>query len=327
MRRSAPSGQRSPARPVFQSVSDRSGVRFAVKLVIWNQAGCRINKYASHMWKTDLARSHSLNPGPGGSMRVGRSGLASYVFPILRPGHARAVTMNSETLILECPSRSMVIPVREVETAEVALGWFWGGLQVRFGSGNVTVSGLSKADARVFGDALRGARVDWWRGALDTHAGTIQSVYERLAQFTDPPRYVARTVFSPIEQDAKDLVARFPIRWPEQLSGIAEIRMLKAIQDFSDDSEGFRARACETFVAKELVRSRDFFERIEARPLTDEQRRAVVVDDDRNPGRRSRRKRQDVSHRCQGGLAHSEGGTGVHRNCFCLHSPKTPRKK
>ena len=215
-------------------------------------------------------------------MRVGRSGLASYVFPVLRRGHAGAVTLNSETLILEYPSRSMVLPFREIETAEVALGWFWGGLQICYASGEATVSGLSKADARVFGDALMSARVDWWRSALDSHARTIKSVYERLAQFTDPPRYVARTVFSPIEQDAKDLVARFPSRWPEQLSGIAESRMLKAIQAFSDDSEGFRVRACETFVAKELVRSRDFFERIEARPLTDEQRRAVVVDDDRN---------------------------------------------
>ena len=215
-------------------------------------------------------------------MRVGRSGLASYVFPILRPGHARAVTLNSATLILEHPSRSMVIPFREIETAEVAHGWFWGGLQVRFVSGNVTVSGLSKPDAEVFSDALIRGRVDWWRDALDKHVGTIQSVYDRLAQFTDPPRYVARTVFSPIEQDAKAVVARFPSQWPEQLSDIAEIRMLKAIQDFADDSEVCRARACETFVANELVRSRDFFERIEARPLTDEQRRAVVVDEDRN---------------------------------------------
>ena len=215
-------------------------------------------------------------------MRVGRSGLASYVFPVLRRGHAGAVTLNSDSLILEYPSRSIVIPFPEIETAEATHGWLWGGLQVSSAIGDVTVSGLSKADARVFGDALTCARVDWWRSALDTHAGTIQTVYERLAQFTDPPRYVARTVFSPIEQDAKDMVARFPSQWPEQVSDVAEIRMLKAIQDFSDDSEGFRARACETFVAKELARSRDFFERVEARPLTDEQRRAVVVDDDRN---------------------------------------------
>lgn len=215
-------------------------------------------------------------------MRAGRSGLASFVFRFLRPGHAGAVGLTGERLILERRSRSMVIPFREIETEEMGLGWFWGRLRVRLASGDVTASGLSKPAAQLFGDALLRARVDWWKDALDTHAGAIESVYDRLAQFTDPPRYLARTVFSPVEYDARDVAARFPSRCPEQLSDVAEIRMLKAIQDFADDSERWRTRACDTFVANELVRSRVFFDGIEARPLTDEQRRAVVVDEDRN---------------------------------------------
>ena len=58
--------------------------------------------------------------------------------------------------------------------------------------------------------------------------------------------------------------------------------MLKEIQSFLKDSEGYRARANNTFVANELIRSREFFDRIESRPLTDEQRRAVAVDEERN---------------------------------------------
>ena len=58
--------------------------------------------------------------------------------------------------------------------------------------------------------------------------------------------------------------------------------MLKAIQDFLKDPETCRVRANDTFVVNELVRSRKFFDRIEARPLTDGQRRAVVVDEDHN---------------------------------------------
>ncbi len=229
-----------------------------------------------------MTLAHSRHSDPGGSVCAGRSGLASYVFPFLRPEHAGAVTLIGESLNVERPSGSMVIPFREIETSEATLGWFWGGLQVRFTSGSVTVSGLSKPDAQLFGDTLLRARVDWWRGALDSHAGTIQSVYDRLAQFTDPQRYVSRTVFAPIERDAKDVGARFPAQWPQQLSDVAEIRMLKAIQDFSNDSERCRKRACDTFVANELVRSREFFDNVEARPLTDEQRRSVVVDEDRN---------------------------------------------
>ena len=58
--------------------------------------------------------------------------------------------------------------------------------------------------------------------------------------------------------------------------------MLKEIQSFLKDSEGYRARTNNTFVANELIHSRGFFDRIESRPLTNEQRRAVAVDEDRN---------------------------------------------
>ena len=48
------------------------------------------------------------------------------------------------------------------------------------------------------------------------------------------------------------------------------------------DPEKLRITANEAFVATELERSREFLDRVEARPLSDEQRRAVAVDDDRN---------------------------------------------
>ena len=229
-----------------------------------------------------MTQPHSRNLSSRGSLHVVRTGLASFVFAFLHPRDAKVATLNAETLILKSAFRSMVIPFRDIEKTEVATGWFWGGLRVRFASGKVTVSGLSKPDAQVFADALERARIGWWRGAVAAHIGTIRSVYDRLTQLADPPRYMARSVFFDIEHDARDAVVQFPSGCPDELSGIAGIRMLKAIQDFSNDSERHRARACDTFVVNELVRSREFFDRIEVRPLTDEQRRAVVVDEDRN---------------------------------------------
>ena len=229
-----------------------------------------------------MAWPHSRNMGSRDLVHVGRTGVARYIFPFLHPRHAKAAILQGETLILEGPFRSMVIPFREIEESDVAQGWFWGGIRVRLATGRVRVSGLSKPDAEVFGAALVRARIGWWRGTLDKNVGTIQSVYDRLSQLTDPPQYMSRTAFSAIEHDVRDVVGQFPSRWPDEISGITEIRMLKAMQDFSEDSERHRKRACDTFVAGELVRSKEFFDKVEARPLTDEQRRAVVVDEDRN---------------------------------------------
>ena len=58
--------------------------------------------------------------------------------------------------------------------------------------------------------------------------------------------------------------------------------MLKTTRVFLTDPKGRRAKANTIFVVDELNRSKELFDKIESRPLTDEQRRAVVVDEDRN---------------------------------------------
>ncbi len=130
--------------------------------------------------------------------------------------------------------------------------------------------------------AAQAAQLGWWRAQLAAQAEKLHSVDERLAQLQDPPRYVARSIFSVLERDAQDIAVQFSSHWPEQLSDTAEIRALARIRDFLGDPNGHRVAANNTFVTNELVRSQEFFDRIEAHPLTDEQRKAVVVDEDHN---------------------------------------------
>ena len=130
--------------------------------------------------------------------------------------------------------------------------------------------------------AAQAAQLGWWRAQLAAQAEKLHSVDERLAQLADPPRYVARSIFSVLERDAQDIAAQFSSHWPDQLSDTTEIRALERIRDFLGDPNGHRVTANNTFVTNELVHSREFFDRIEAHPLTDEQRKAVVVDEDHN---------------------------------------------
>ena len=229
-----------------------------------------------------MRQPHGRDSTSGSPLYVGRTGLASFVFALFHPRHAKAARVSTDSLTLTRSFGLAKIPFRKIETTKIVIGWFWGGIQVRHASGTAVLSGLPQPEARALADALEGARVDWWRRTLAAHGETLRSVDDRLAQLADPPRYMARNVFSGLERDARDVVAQFPSLWPDKLSGIAEIRMLKATQDFFKGSEAYRARANNTFIVNELCRSRKFFDRIEARPLTDEQRRSVVVDEDRN---------------------------------------------
>ena len=190
--------------------------------------------------------------------------------------------MTAAALTVRSAFRTSEIPVGEIAKAELRTGWWWGTVRVRHASGKATVSGLSRADAIALAAALEAARVDWWRKAVAARIETLRSVHERVAQLAEPRRYVARSVLRELERDARDVAGTMASRWPDSLSAVPEIRMLKAIRDFVTDPEPFRARANEAFVRGELSRSREFLDRVEAQPLTDEQRRVVVVDEDRN---------------------------------------------
>ena len=211
-----------------------------------------------------------------------RRGLASVLFAIGRPGDATGATVTATTLRVRSAFRTTEIPLSEIAAAELKTGWWWGTLRVRHASGKADVSGLSQADATALATDLEAARVDWWRKAVAARIETLRSVHERLAQLAEPRRFIARSVLRDLERDARDVAGGTASRWPDSLSSAPGIWMLKTIRDFVKDPEAFRARANEAFVENELRQSREFLDRVEARPLTDEQRRAVVVDEDRN---------------------------------------------
>lgn len=215
-------------------------------------------------------------------MHVKRAGIASFIFALLHPGDAKAAKVNGDILELRYRSGSKEIPVRNIHTAEIETGWFWSAIQIRSLSKVVTISGLSPTAAKTFNFVLENTRVSWWSKTLTANIEPLRSVHNRLEQFADPSRYITHSIFTNLERDARDVVDKFPSQWPDNLSDSEEVRMLEAARVFLTDPKGRRAKANDIFVVDELNRSKELFDKIESRPLTDEQRRAVVVDEDRN---------------------------------------------
>ncbi len=209
-------------------------------------------------------------------------GLASVLFRILRSRDARAATVEAAALRLTCASGPREIPLGAIDSAELKTGWRWGRVRVSHAAGEAAVSGLTRPDAEALSAALEAARVGWWRREFAARNEALRSVHERLAQFEDPPGYMGRNLCRDLERDAREVAAHFPGQWPDTLAKAPETGMLAAVRGFLNSPDALRARANEAFAASELERSRAFFDRVEARPLTDEQRRAVVVDEDRN---------------------------------------------
>ena len=208
-----------------------------------------------------------------------RTGLASFLFAILRPGDARAVSLSADMVRLSFGSRSIKVALGDVEGTELRAGRRWSAVRLRHAGGRATVSGLARNDARAVVDALEAARAAWWRRALTAQIGMLGAVHDRLARLADPPAYVTEEVIRDLRRDSEAAVGGLVARWPRALSNAPEVRTLRAILEFLEAPDRARAKANEAFVAKELDRCRTLFDRIEARPLTEEQRRAVVVNE------------------------------------------------
>ena len=99
---------------------------------------------------------------------------------------------------------------------------------------------------------------------------------------SSPRRYVRHSVFLDLKRDAESVAESFSARWPDSLSTAPEFQMLSAIRTFVKAPDDLREQANKRFVADRLNHCRDLFDRVAAQPLTDEQLRAVVIDEDRN---------------------------------------------
>ena len=162
----------------------------------------------------------------------GRTGPAPFLLALLRPGDAKAATVDANVLALALPFGTRTIPIQGIESVSVTRAWFWRSAPIRHAYGREAVSGLSRHQARTLINALEAARLGWWRRTFATHIETRRSVHDLLVQLADPPRYMARSVFSDLERNAEKAVGEFPSRWPNALTGTPEIRILKIIQDF-----------------------------------------------------------------------------------------------
>ena len=214
--------------------------------------------------------------------RVSRTGWATLLFAVLRPRQAKAATVNENELHLKVGFRSLEISLGNIKSAEITSGWFWTGIQLRYGREKVVVSGLTPKDTLAFMESLEIARAHWWQRTLASQIGTLQSIYDRIAQLADPSAYLRLSTCNALRHDAENAVGQFTANWPKTLSDTPEIQKLRTVLDFLQDPGHLRAKTNATFIANELDRSQELLDRIEKRPLTKEQRKAIVVDDDRN---------------------------------------------
>ncbi len=239
--------------------------------------GLRKGVPSSHLAGFHLRPNSSI-----AAFRSMSSRLPRYLSLILNPRHARAAVVDTDSIRLRFAARVAEVSLADVEAVDATIGCFWSSVRICHRGQSCHVSGLSRTDANALAEAIDTARCKWWRSALAVRGGMLRSVYDHIAMLADPPKYLLGDSLLDLETEARSVADEFHAGWPGALSDVPEVRMLQKILEFLKAPGTARMRANEAFVANELVRSGSFFDQLEAHPLTEEQRRAVVIDGRRN---------------------------------------------
>lgn len=138
---------------------------------------------------------------------------------------------------------------------------------------DVTLKGAGHVAAREFAEEVKEA---WTRVnlvALDKEAARLDRVLAGVLG-------LAACKIAPLMDDAKALDASLLSKLNAEAIGPEVVARIATVRKFASDPRAARANAIAAFVTAELDRWKDFFDTIESKPLTQEQRLSVVVDED-----------------------------------------------
>ena len=200
---------------------------------------------------------------------------SSLLFALARPRDARAVELRASALRLTMRFGPREITLQHIHAVTREPQGAWYGVRIRTAGDDTVVSCLRRREAFKLVAAVEEARIAWWRDFLAVHADALRNIDGRLADLETPRCYVRRGVFSSLVEEVQRTAPALPQSWPEPLDAEPVVQSAKRIRSFLSDPKAARERANEAFLVGELERSRSYLDRVETRPLTEEQRRAV----------------------------------------------------
>jgi len=145
---------------------------------------------------------------------------------------------------------------------------------------SIILRGADHFAAREFSDGLKNAWVRFNLSALEREAGRFDRILAAVRALALPTSYPAACKVTPVLDDARSLDVSLLSKLHSEAIGPEATARIAVVRNFAGDPRTVRANGITAFVMAELDRWKDFFDEIESKPLTPEQRLSVVVDED-----------------------------------------------
>ena len=145
---------------------------------------------------------------------------------------------------------------------------------------DVTLKAASHVAAAGFADEVKDAWTRFNLAALEKEAARLDRILVGVLGLVAPPQYPSACKIAPLLDDARTLDASLLSKLNPDAIGPQVVARIAPVRKFVADPRTARVNAIAAFVSAELDRWKDFFDTIESKPLTLEQRLSVVVDED-----------------------------------------------
>ncbi|SFK80723.1 DNA helicase-4 [Loktanella salsilacus] len=195
---------------------------------------------------------------------------------------ARAIELKGDHLLVTGRSMPAALSLADIGEAPALRKGVLGttlSLQVS-ANRDVILRGTDHADACAFADTVQTAWVSFNTGAFDREAQRFDRLHTAVSGLARPGRYPAACRLAPVLNDARSLDATLLSKLKAEAIGTDRAERVTLVRKFVADPRAARATAISVFVAAELDRWEQFFDTVESKPLTAEQRLSVVVDED-----------------------------------------------
>ena len=135
-------------------------------------------------------------------------------------------------------------------------------------------------DARAFSDEVKASWIDFNLQALEREADLLTRLHAGVVNLARPTAYPAACLITPFLKDVRALDAALLSKLNPEAIGPEAAACVARVRSFAGKPKSIRSAAIDAFVTSELERWKEFFDTIESKPLTPEQRLSVVVDED-----------------------------------------------
>jgi DNA helicase-4 len=144
----------------------------------------------------------------------------------------------------------------------------------------ITLRGADSQSAAQFSTQVKEAWFRYQRAALENEKTRLDRLLVGIRSLLAPSQYPAACQIAPLLDYARVLDASLLSKLSAEAIGPSAVAQIAAVRQFVSNPRVARENGISAFVTAELERWGEFFDTIESRPLTSEQRLSVIVDED-----------------------------------------------